>query len=211
MSEPAANRIPIKSGWSRIGRFVGAAALAAIMAGCVTSGTGRDGNAPVPSWRSIATQQAWLRVDGMIAASQRLMPDGDEQRIVLENDTLVPAENRIDLRASQRRGIARTVVEIEQVADRAASFFGPIRSDRLEQEATSFGPLFYVQAAPMGGTTCVFAFQRLSPGAGTLPSRARPIIMTGQNCVPGTDARAALDPFIDPSIRPGAIVLDTAS
>lgn len=195
-----------------IGRFVVAAVLSAIVAGCVTNGTGRDGrNAPVPSWRSVGTQQAWLRVEGMIAASQRSMPNGDEQRIVLENDTLIPAENRIDLRASQRRGISRTVVEIEQVADRAASFFGQIRPDRLEQETTVFGPLFYVQAAPMGGTTCVFAFQRLSPGAGSLPSSARPIIMAGQNCVPGTDVRAALDPFIDPPVRAGAVVLDAAS
>jgi len=193
------------------GRLIVVAALLVIVAGCVTNGTTRDGGAPVPSWHSVGVQQAWLRIDGAIAASQRSTPDGHEQRIVLENETLVPAENRIDLRTSRRRGTARTVVEIEQVADRAASFFGPIRSDRLQQESTVFGPLFYVEAAPMGGVTCVFAFQRLSPGAGSLPSSARPIVMAGQNCVPGMDARAALAPFMSPSVRPGAVVLDAVS
>ena len=194
-----------------IGRFAAAAVLSAVVAGCVANGVTRDGGAPVPSWRSVGVPQAWLRVDGAIAVSQRSMPGEDQQRIVLENDTLVPAENRIDLRASRQRGMSRTVVEIEEVADRAAPFFGPIRADRLEQESTIFGPLFYVEAAPMRGTTCVFAFQRLSPGAGTLPSSARPIVMSGQNCVPGTDVRAALAPFMSPPVRPGAVVLDAVS
>lgn len=187
------------------------AALAGLLAGCVTNGANRDGAASIPSWRSIGIQQAWLRVDDALAASQRSTPDRHQQRIVLQNDTLVPAENRIDLEASRQIGMARNVVEIEEVADRAAPFFGPIRSDRLQQENTAYGPLFYIGATPRGGTICVFAFQRLSPGAGSLPASARPIMMSGQNCVPGSDPRLALAPFTDLSVRPASIVLDPVS
>jgi hypothetical protein len=210
LSTPVANDRACR-GKSRLGSVIVLAALAGLLSACVTNGADRDRSASIPSWRSIGIQEAWLRVDDALAASQRSTPEAHQQRIVLRNDTLVSAENRIDLETSRRRVGARNVVEIEEVADRAASLFGSIRADRLQQENTAYGPLFYIGATPRSGTACVFAFQRLSPGAGSLPASARPIVMSGQNCVPGSDPRLALDPFTNLSVRPASIVLNPAS
>ena len=150
---------------------------------------------PVPASHS------WVNAPGTVLVMQRGLRGESEQRIGLLNDTALPGENLIVIRAATD-GVNPGRFRFEQFLHRvggAPAPFADISAGDLSEGRDDLGTYFWAERPMEAGALCVFALRRLTPEQRLLPMNAASMDMMLRNCTRG-GADEALQPLLGDSI-----------
>ena len=184
--------------------------LLSLSAAIMLSGCGTDLREALKSRRQIEEQtpfvpvpasHSWINAPGTVLVLQRGLRGESEQHIGLLNDTTLPGENLIVIRAATE-GANPGRFRFERflhLVGGAPAPFTDISGDELQQGRDEIGTYFWAER-PMGaGVVCVFALRRVTEGQRLLPMNAASMDMMLRNCARG-GADKALQPLLDDSI-----------
>jgi hypothetical protein len=155
--------------------------------------------------------RAWASPTGSLIALQRPVGSEFEQVIGLVNDTTLPGDNQLWLRARVPDGQAAGRFRLEEFLGRIGTIPPPFTevSDRDLRSATdSLGTYFYLIYRTGGEVNCVLAFRRIDGARRLLPPGTSVMEAMLRNCVPGPIENALL-PITDRQIGVAAVAAAT--
>lgn len=154
-----------------------------------TTGSPTELAEAVTEYRVVPTTRAFISVPSALLVMERDLGGAVEQRITLRNDTSLPGENMVMLRA-QQAGFSRGTrfVLQEQLAQfgGAPSPFSAISESALTATSDSFGDITYTTSNLGGNVVCVLAFRRTQTASRALPRGSQALDIMLRNCVSGT-------------------------
>lgn len=149
----------------------------------------------------VPVAQAWINAPEAQLVLQRELGFGSEQRISLQNRTLVPEDNLIVLRT--RSGIsAGRSLRFEEFMRRVGEIpfpFGNVTSGELISASDELGSYLWTEEQIGAGTVCVFGIRRLNSSMRQIPAGDAAMDVMLRNCVVGT-ADEALQPLLAASV-----------
>lgn len=116
-----------------------------------------------------------------------------EQRIVLPNETAMPGDNVIHVRAQNQDSMRLGEFNFDEIAARFGGLPSPferLTASGLRSGSDSLGRYVYGQEAIGTGTNCVLVLRRMGVGARPLPAGTQALDMVMRNCVNGSVAQA---------------------
>lgn len=147
--------------------------------------------------RQVPVTHAWISAPEAQMVLQRDLGFGSEQRISLQNRTLVPEDNLIVLRT--RSGMsARGRLRFEEFMRRVGETpfpFGDVSSGELVSDSDELGSYLWTEEEFGVGTVCVFGIRRLDSSMRQIPAGGGAMDIMLRNCVVGT-AEEALRPLL---------------
>lgn len=141
--------------------------------------------------------RAWSSAPGALVASERRLLSEREQRIGLVNDTTLPGDNVLILRARTAEWQPTARPQLNAIVTRAGGPLPPftrISETNLRTRTDALGTLFWVEMRMPGDVICVYALRQMSVANRLVPQGTRSIEAVLRNCVPGT-ADEALAPI----------------
>jgi hypothetical protein len=151
--------------------------------------------------------RVWAAPTGSLIALQRPVGNEFEQVVGLVNDTALPGDNRLWLRARVPDGYPAGRFRLEEFLGRIGTIPPPFTdvSDRDLRSATdTLGTYFYLVYRTGGEVNCVLAFRRIDGAQRLMPSGTTIMEAMLRNCVPGP-FEAALLPITDRQIGVAAV------
>jgi hypothetical protein len=151
--------------------------------------------------------RAWATPSGSLIALQRPIGNEVEQVIGLVNDTTLPGDNQLWLRARVPDGFSAGRFRLQEFLARVGTVPPPFTevSDRDLRSATdSLGSYFYLVYRTGGEVNCVLAFRRIDGARRLLPPGTSVMEAMLRNCVPGP-VELALVPITDAQIGVSAV------
>lgn len=181
------------------------AAGATVLSGCAL---GPNGNILTESqveeripMQPVPITHAWVSAPEAQMVLQRDLGFGSEQRISLQNRTLVPEDNLIVLRT--RSGMsANGRLRFEEFMRRVGEIpfpFGDVSSGELISDNDELGSYLWTEEQIGAGTVCVFGIRRLDSSMRQIPAGDGAMDVMLRNCVVGT-ADEALRPLLAASV-----------
>lgn len=122
-----------------------------------------------------------------------------EQRVVLPNDTTIPGDNVLHLRAQTVTSARPQEFSLDEISARFGGLpapFGRAVPGSLLSGQDSLGAYVYARETIGVDTVCVLVLRRLTAGARPLPRGAHALDVVLRNCVVGT-VEQALAPMSD--------------
>lgn len=166
------------------------------------------------SWYMVSPQRAWVNAEGRGVVLQREVQLDAEQRIQLQNPSLVPGDNLLALLARETQpGVGR--MRLEEFRTRIGGWPAPfetMESGELAHGSDTLGDYFWAERRFGADTLCVLGVRRVSSAQRQVPGGRDALDIMLRNCVTGT-AEAALRPLMDHSIGyvPAAMTPDGGS
>jgi hypothetical protein len=141
----------------------------------------------------IPPARLWASVPDALVVGERPLMSEREQRIGLPNETTLPGDNIIILRAryADWQPVARAT--LDGIVARAGGPLPPftaITEQSLRSRTDALGALFWVEQRLPGDVVCVFALRQLPFSARVAPQGTRAIEVVMRNCVHGTPDQA---------------------
>jgi len=155
--------------------------------------------------------RAWAAPSGSLIALQRPVGNEFEQVIGLVNDTTLPGDNQLWLRARVPDGYSAGRFRLDEFLGRIGTIPPPFTevSDRdLRSANDSLGTYFYLVYRTGGEVNCVLAFRRIDGARRLLPQGTSVMEAMLRNCVPGP-IETALLPITDRQIGVAAVAAAT--
>jgi hypothetical protein len=155
--------------------------------------------------------RAWAAPSGSLIALQRPVGNEFEQVIGLVNDTSLPGDNQLWLRARVPDGFPVGRFRLEDFLGRIGTVPPPFTevSDRdLRSANDSLGTYFFLVYRTGGEVNCVLAFRRIDGAQRLLPQGTSIMEAMLRNCVPGP-IETALLPITDRQIGVAAVAAAT--
>ena len=152
----------------------------------------------------VAVSKAWVAAPGIRSIYMRPIFDGYEQRLTLDNPTLLPGDNMLILRARDNI-VPEARLKFEEFTTWTGGLpvpFTNLNSGSLTRGEDELGPYYY--AVYRGGvdTICVFGIRRLTTAARKIPVSGDVMDVQLRNCQ-RNGAEAALAPLLASSLQSG--------
>lgn len=129
-----------------------------------------------------------------------------EQRVVLPNDTSIPGDNVLHLRAQTATSARPQEFNLDEIAARFGGLpapFGRADPGSLLSGQDALGSYVYARQSLGVDTVCVLVLRRLTAGARPLPQGVHALDVVLRNCVVGT-LEQALAPMGDRALAVAA-------
>ncbi|NDV02048.1 hypothetical protein [Pseudoroseicyclus tamaricis] len=196
---------------ARLGGRGRALALVVGVAGCatipVTANLGLEVLEATQQFRSTPMSTAWVTPSGALIAIDRNLSSEFEQKIGLVNDTTLPGDNFVWLRARVPNGYPAGRFQLVDFLSRVGEIpqpFTQVSDDNLRYDDDSLGRYFYLAEQASGDTNCVLAFRRIDNAGRLLPRNTSVLEILLRNCVRGS-VEQALRPITDRQIGVSAV------
>lgn len=149
----------------------------------------------------VTAQQAWVSAPGALVVIERRLPNSAEQRIGLENKTLVPGDNFLFLRTHGLIGLPGPFRfdDFTAMAGGLPVPFTTMKSGDLQTAQDAAGTYFWADSRSGVNTVCVFAVRRLDAATRQMPDSSGSMDILLRNCVDGTNQQA-LRPILAESV-----------
>lgn len=157
------------------------------------------------TYTDVPASQRWISVPGSRVALQRSVMGEEEQRVLLDNNTAVPGENELILRAYGSADRPAGKLNFETLRTRLGGFpdpFAEVRSEDFRTGSDAFGGYVWIGRGYGSTVSCVLAFRRLDAETRLIPSDRSFLDVVLRNCVTGT-AQDALAPILAQNIGYG--------
>lgn len=186
---------------SRLAQSALAIAVAASIAGC---GTNVGGVRIANLGREVPVSEAFITPPpggpGVVAVLENRYANALAQDIILENNSSVAGQNVIYVRAfgpmgqeGGRERLEEDVLELRTIRRELIERFPGIHMEVSGLYAQNrYGPFSYAVGRTRGGTTCVYAWQRISAESRVFAFERGAITWRLRVCEPNTDARSLL-------------------
>lgn len=185
---------------SRLRNWVGRLRLwhlpaVALVAACAVTGASYsiDVLEKTAQFGTTPNNQVWALPQGRIIALERNLSPEYEQKIGLRNDTALPGDNFLWLRARVPSGYPVgqfRLVDFMERAGEVPSPFTTISDNDLRTGHDALGTYFYLIHRTGGETNCVLAFRRIESGLRVMPRGTSVMEVLLRNCVRGTPDQA---------------------
>lgn len=156
--------------------------------------------------RAVPAERAWINAPEAQMVLQRELPRATEQRISLQNRTLVPGDNLMALRT--RSGLrARGPLRFEELVRWVGEIpppFADVTSGEMISDSDELGSYLWAEERFGNDTICVLGIRRVDSSMRQIPSRDDVMDVMLRNCVTGT-ADDALQPLRAGSITSPAL------
>lgn len=149
----------------------------------------------------VPVSQAWINAPEAQLVLQRELGFGSEQRISLQNQTLVPEDNLVVLRTRSGNSAGRSM-RFEEFMHRVGEIpfpFGNVTSGELISASDELGSYLWTEEQIGAGTVCVFGIRRLDSSMRQIPAGDAAMDVMLRNCVVGA-ADEALQPLLAASV-----------
>ncbi|MBT9385024.1 hypothetical protein KM176_14225 [Pseudooceanicola sp. CBS1P-1] len=159
-------------------------------------------------YRIGSLKQMWVAPKPTLIMVQRDLGRDREQLIGLQNETTLPGDNFLWVRARASNGLSSvgrfTLAGLTERFGSVPAPFKKLDEQNLNSAEDSLGSYFWQEYRTGVSTVCVLAFRRTTSGARELPGNAADLEMLMRNCVNGT-VQEALAPIRDTQISFGVI------
>jgi hypothetical protein len=145
------------------------------------------------AFASMPLSQSWIPVQRANMVLQRELSETAEQRIGLYNQTAIPGDNFIALRASAFDGRAAGRLRFEEFVQAAGGLptpFSSLTSGDLSGGEDDLGTYLWAEQRVGDSVVCVLALRRLGSDVRQLPGGANALDIMLRNCVVGSAERA---------------------
>lgn len=152
----------------------------------------------------VPTGQTWLNVPGATFVMQRGLVNSSEQRIGLRNQTAVPGDNMMVVRARDTAG-QRGRLRFEEFMRRVGGPMTPfedVTSGEMLDAVDGSGTYFWAERRFGVDTICVLGMRRLDGTGRQLPAGIDVMDILLRNCIRGTTEQA-LEPLLAASVAGG--------
>lgn len=149
----------------------------------------------------VAPTQSWINAPGIVLVMQRGLRGESQQRVALANQTGVPGDNVIVMRAqslSGRPGRFGYEDFMSRIGGAPAPFADVSSGDLITAE-DEVGPYFWAEERFGDDTICVLGIRRITSSQRLLPGTASVLDIMLRNCVQG-EAEEALGPLMSGSV-----------
>ncbi|WP_373355070.1 hypothetical protein [Pseudoroseicyclus sp. CXY001] len=209
--EPAARGLTRLLRAARQHRRALALGLGIVVAGCGAAPTVGNYSLAVlektAQFRNIAMSTAWVAPAGRIIALDRNLGSEFEQKIALTNNTTLPGDNFMWLRARVPSGYPAGSFRLVDFLGRVGQVptpFTRVSDENLNYGDDTLGRYFYLTNQASGDTNCVLAFRRIDNAGRLLPRNTSILEVLIRNCVRGS-VEEALRPITDAQIGVSAV------
>jgi hypothetical protein len=159
-----------------------------------------------PPFSQAQVANAWVAPAGGILAMDRQIGAEREQIVGLVNDTALPGDNFLWLRARATNRDSPGRFMLNDLVSRVGGIPPPFTglSDRdLHSGSDSLGPFFWLEYRAGETTNCVLAIRRTDASRRILPAGTNMLEIMLRNCIQGS-IETALNPIRDSQIGVGA-------
>ncbi len=140
----------------------------------------------------VADQSSWVQVpDGVLTLERAVGPDR-EQRVALRNESTLPGDNWLLLRARTRGGVNAPLRSNEFVTRTGGipTPFTSLREGNLNSATDALGSYHWAEERVGADTVCILALRRIGEAERIMPSGANVMDVMMRNCVVGTREEA---------------------
>lgn len=167
----------------------------AFLAACAVAGSSYDIETleQTAQFGTTPNGQVWALPQGRIISLERNLSPEYEQKIGLRNDTTLPGDNFLWLRARVPSGYPAgqfRLVDFMERAGEVPSPFQTISDNDLRTGYDALGTYFYLIHRTGGETNCVLAFRRIESGLRVMPRGTSVMEVLLRNCVRGAPEQA---------------------
>lgn len=151
---------------------------------------------------TVPLRQSWVHAPGAVVVTERGLVDSMEQRIGLANQTTIPGDNMITLRARALQGQMLGRFRYEEFLRRVGGLpvpFTALKSGDLSTGEDELGTYLWAESRSGANTICVLGLRRLDTGMEQMPGGTNVVDMLMRNCVNGT-VEQALAPMMATTI-----------
>ncbi len=150
---------------------------------------------------------AWVAPQGGLVAIDRKLGTESEQVVGLVNNTTLPGDNFLRIRARGTGGTNPGRFQLDDFIKRFGGVpapFAELSDSDLRSGADSLGPFFWLEYQAGSQTNCVLAIRRIDASRRILPPGTTVLEVMLRNCVQGS-VEEALNPIRDSQIGVGAV------
>lgn len=179
-----------------LSRFLLCALLAGLVTGCARGGYFGNGwdAGQTSAFVQAQPSEAWVSVPSARLVLTRSGTEWREQKILLANETVLPGDNFVFLRAvAPGLSMQTRLFDMDSVIAAAGGVPEPFTRDDLrflKSTSDAAGDLVYAASNNGAGVSCVLAFRGLGAGQRALPGRAERLEIMMRNCVEGPEEDA---------------------
>lgn len=172
-------------------RIICGAALLSITSGCdiinLNDRLLNSSDKRITDYRIIPASMAWASVPGQRIVMQRSIGNEVEQVLFLPNDTTVPGDNQMILRASRKGNERAGRLRIEALRYRIGGFpvpFANLENSDMVTAEDDLGAYTYATKV-YGDITCALALRKVDGTDRPIPLRRNAMDAVMRNCVTG--------------------------
>ncbi len=150
---------------------------------------------------------AWVAPQGGLVAIDRQLGPESEQVVGLANNTTLPGDNFLKIRARGTSGNNPGRFRLDDFTKRFGEVpapFSKLSDSDLRTGTDSLGPFFWLEHRVGTQTNCVLAIRRIDGSRRILPPGTTVLEVMLRNCVRGS-VEEALNPIRDSQIGVGAV------